>query len=83
MTIGVEVLGDVTDEVVEALNRLLPQLSASAKPLDAATITALAASPAVTVLLARSDDRIAGLANAGDVPDPDRAPGLDRGRGGR
>src|SRR5262249_57895294 len=32
----------------------------SAKPLDAAAIDAVASSPAVTVLLARSDGRIAG-----------------------
>ena len=61
VTIGVEILTDVTDEVVEAFGRLLPQLSSSAKPLDAAAIAALASAPEVTVLLARSDDgRIAG-----------------------
>jgi ribosomal protein S18 acetylase RimI-like enzyme len=60
VTIGVEVLEEVTDEVVEAFGRLLPQLSRSAKPLDAAAIAAVASSPAVTVLLARSDGRIAG-----------------------
>ena len=60
MTIGVEVLNEVTDEVVEAFGRLLPQLSSSAKPLDAAALAAVASSPAVTVLLARSHGRIAG-----------------------
>ena len=60
VTIRVEVLSAVTDEVVEAFGRLLPQLSRSAKPLDAAAIEALVTSPEVTVLLARSDGRIAG-----------------------
>ena len=60
VTIGVEVLEEVTDEVVEAFGRLLPQLSSSARPLDAAALAAVVASPAVTVLLARSDDRITG-----------------------
>ncbi|MFZ0045985.1 MAG: GNAT family N-acetyltransferase [Streptosporangiaceae bacterium] len=61
MAIGVEVLGEVTDEAVEAFNRLLPQLSRSAKPLDSDALAALVASPAVTVLLARSSEgRIAG-----------------------
>jgi ribosomal protein S18 acetylase RimI-like enzyme len=60
VTIGVEILTDATDEVVEAFGRLLPQLSSSAKPLDAAAIATLASSPEVTVLLARSDGRIAG-----------------------
>jgi ribosomal protein S18 acetylase RimI-like enzyme len=60
VTIAVEVLSEVTDEVVEAFGRLLPQLSSSAKPLDAEAIAALVESPAVRVLLARSDGRIAG-----------------------
>jgi ribosomal protein S18 acetylase RimI-like enzyme len=60
VAIGVEVLDEATDEVVEAFGRLLPQLSSSAKRLDAAGIAAVAASPAVTVLLARSDGRIVG-----------------------
>jgi len=60
VTIGVEILDQVTDEVVEAFGRLIPQLSSSAKPLDAEAIAALAASPAVTVLLARSNGQIAG-----------------------
>ncbi len=61
-------LSDVTDEVVEAFGRLLPQLSGSAPPLDRAALTAIAASPAVTVLLARAYGVIAGIADAGDVP---------------
>lgn len=60
MTVAIEQLTDVTDDVVDAFARLLPQLSASAKPLDAAAIRAVIASPAVTVLLARSDDTIIG-----------------------
>lgn len=60
MTIAVEILDEVTDEVVEAFGRLMPQLSSSAKPLDAAAIAAVASSPAVTVLLARSDGQIVG-----------------------
>ena len=36
MTVRVEVLSEVTDEVVEAFGRLLPQLSGSAPPLDRA-----------------------------------------------
>jgi ribosomal protein S18 acetylase RimI-like enzyme len=60
VTTEVEILDEVTDEVVEAFGRLLPQLSRSAKPLDAAGIAAVASSPAVTVLLARSNGRITG-----------------------
>jgi ribosomal protein S18 acetylase RimI-like enzyme len=60
VTVHVEVLREVTSEVVEAFGRLLPQLSASAAPLDAAALGAIAESPASTVLLARSDGLIAG-----------------------
>lgn len=60
MTIAVEILDEVTDEVVEAFGHLIPQLSSSAKPLDAAAIAVLSSSPETTVLLARSDGQIVG-----------------------
>jgi len=50
------VLSSITDEVVDAFGQLLPQLSRSAPPLDAQAIAAIAASPAITVLLARGGD---------------------------
>ncbi len=56
MTIGIEILDKVTDEVVDAFGRLLPQLSSTAEPVDADALTAVISSPAVTVLLARGDD---------------------------
>ena len=55
VTIGIEVLDKVTDEVVDAFGKLLPQLSSTAEPLDADAIATLVSSPAVTVLLARGD----------------------------
>ena len=70
MSISVEVLGDVTDEVVEAFGRLLPQLSRSAAPLDAAALQTLADAPAVTVLLARSDGTITGALTLVTFPIP-------------
>jgi ribosomal protein S18 acetylase RimI-like enzyme len=60
VTVQVEVLDSVTDEVVEAFGTLLPQLSRSAKPLDAAAIAAVADSPAITLLVARSEGKIIG-----------------------
>jgi ribosomal protein S18 acetylase RimI-like enzyme len=60
VTVQVEVLSEVTSEVLEAFGRLLPQLSASAEPLDAASLGAIVATSANTVLLARSDGRITG-----------------------
>jgi len=58
--ITIEELRDVTDDVVDAFARLVPQLSSSAMPLDAAAIKDIVSSSAVTVLLARSEDKIIG-----------------------
>ncbi|MGW0521750.1 GNAT family N-acetyltransferase [Crossiella sp. NPDC003009] len=60
MSVSVEVLGEVTDEVREAFDRLLPQLSTSATPLDHAALVRLATCEANTVLLARGGGRIVG-----------------------
>lgn len=54
-------LGEIDDEVVAALGRLLPQLSRSATPLTRSDITALKAAPAITMLLARCEGTIAGM----------------------
>lgn len=70
MTVQVEVLSKVTDEVVEAFGRLLPQLSGSAPPLDRAALENLASSPAVTVLLARCSGVIAGTLTLAMFPLP-------------
>ena len=61
---------EVTDEVVEAFGSLLPQLSSSARPLDAGALAAIVASPAVTVLIARTDGRIAGSLTLAMFPIP-------------
>jgi len=70
VTIGIEVLDEVTDEVVEAFGQLIPQLSSSARPLDAGALAAIVASPAVTVLIARSDGRITGSLTLAMFPIP-------------
>lgn len=61
MTIEVEVVREVTDEVIEAFARLLPQLSASAQPLDAAALTTIATWQGNSLLLARIDGVIVGV----------------------
>jgi len=60
VSVQVEMLSKVTDEVVEALGRLLPQLSSSAPVLDAAALERIVASAATMVLIARSDGQIVG-----------------------
>lgn len=56
----VEVLEQVTDEIVAAFDRLLPQLSRSAEALDAAALRRLVSYDANTILIARSGDAIVG-----------------------
>ena len=70
MTIAVEVLDQATDEAVEAFARLLPQLSRSAVPPDATALAAIVASPAITVLIARSDGDIVGSLTLAMFPIP-------------
>jgi ribosomal protein S18 acetylase RimI-like enzyme len=58
--VHVAVLREVTDEVVEAFQRLTPQLSSSADPPDREALGRIVSSAASTVLIARSGDEIAG-----------------------
>jgi ribosomal protein S18 acetylase RimI-like enzyme len=60
MSAVVEVVQKVTDELVEAFGRLLPQLSRSAPALDAAALGTLATRPGNSLLIARVDGRIVG-----------------------
>ena len=59
MTVSVEIVTSVDDELVEGLNRLLPQLSSSASPLDADDLEALVRSPSV-LFIARDAGEIVG-----------------------
>ena len=70
MSVDVEVLTEVTGDVVEALARLLPQLSTTAPPLDAEALSAIVAAPASTVLLARVDGQIVGTLTLAIFPIP-------------
>jgi len=60
VAVRIEVLHEVTDDLVEAFARLLPQLSRSAPPLDRAALTGIVSSAATTLLVARSGDQIVG-----------------------
>jgi len=60
VTVHVEVLRDVTTEAVEAFGRLLPQLSASAAPLDQESLGAIVDAPTNTMLIARTGGVING-----------------------
>lgn len=54
--VTVEVATEVTDELVEALALLVPQLSKSSPPPDATQVAEIVASSATTLLVARDDE---------------------------
>ncbi|HUD40041.1 MAG TPA: GNAT family N-acetyltransferase [Streptosporangiaceae bacterium] len=70
MDVHVEVLSEVTDEVVETFGRLLPQLSSTAGKLDRQALEAIVAAPASTILIARIGEHIAGTLTLATFPIP-------------
>lgn len=70
MGVDIEVVRSVSDELVQAFARLLPQLSRSARPLDAEALRALATWPGNHLLVARVDGRILGTLTLVTFPIP-------------
>jgi ribosomal protein S18 acetylase RimI-like enzyme len=70
VTVRVEELREVTDEVVGTFGRLLPQLSRSAPPIDRAALERIVGSDATTLLIARADGRIVGTLSLVVFPIP-------------
>jgi ribosomal protein S18 acetylase RimI-like enzyme len=70
VAVEVELVSAVTDEVVEAFGRLLPQLSRSAPPLDHAALAQIVSAPAVSLLVARTDGLITGTLTLAMFPIP-------------
>ena len=70
MAVEIEVLRDVTDDVVKAFERLLPQLSRSAPALDAGGLRELVAWPGNRMLIARVDGEIVGTLTLVTFPIP-------------
>ncbi|HEX6677216.1 MAG TPA: GNAT family N-acetyltransferase [Actinomycetes bacterium] len=70
MSVEVEAVGQVTDELVEAVGRLLAQLSSSAAPLGAGGLARIAAHEATTLFVARSHGAIVGMLTLVTFPLP-------------
>jgi ribosomal protein S18 acetylase RimI-like enzyme len=70
MKIEIEVARHADREVVDALGRLLPQLSTTAKPLDVEAVGRVLGCDANTVLLARAEREIVGTLTLVMVPVP-------------
>ena len=60
MDVEIEVVNEVTSDLVDAFGRLLPQLSTSASPLDADALSVIVSAPASTLLIARAGGEIVG-----------------------
>ncbi len=60
MSIEIVECDEITDEVVEAFERLTPQLSSSNPPPSRVQLDEIAGSPATVLFLAREGDRIVG-----------------------
>ena len=61
MSVEIEVVSQVTDELVEACRRLLPQLSGSAAPPGAGDLRRITGHQAITLFVARDEDGIVGM----------------------
>jgi ribosomal protein S18 acetylase RimI-like enzyme len=68
--VTVEVVHEVTDELVEAFARLVPQLSATSGPPGRDALRRIVGSPAITLLIARADGAIAGTLTLAMFPIP-------------
>ena len=70
MSIVVEVIADITDEDLRAVNRLIPQLSRSAPPLTAGALERIAGWDGNHLLIARDADRVVGMLTLVTFPIP-------------
>ena len=61
MSVKVEAVHQVTDELVDATSRLLPQLSSSATPPDAGVLARIISHQGTTLFIARSEDAVVGM----------------------
>ncbi|WP_406194755.1 GNAT family N-acetyltransferase [Streptomyces sp. NBC_01017] len=70
MDVQVEIAREAGAELVAAFDRLLPQLSRRAKPLDLAAVDRIVRCDTNTVLVARADGEIVGTLTLVQIPVP-------------
>ena len=70
MSVKIQAVHQVTDELVDAAGRLLPQLSSSAAPMDADALARIISYQATTLFVARSEDAVVGMLTLVTFPLP-------------
>jgi ribosomal protein S18 acetylase RimI-like enzyme len=70
MSIQVEVIADITDDDLAAVNRLIPQLSRSAPPLTGDALRQIVSWDGNHLLIARDGDRVVGMLTLVTFPIP-------------
>jgi ribosomal protein S18 acetylase RimI-like enzyme len=70
MGIQVEVIADISDENLAAVNRLIPQLSRSAPPLTGDALKQIVSWDGNYLLIARDGDRVVGMLTLVTFPIP-------------
>lgn len=76
MAVEVQQVGEVTEEIVAAFARLVPQLSRSAAPVTVETLSIVVGCPTNTLFVARLDGRVVGTLTLVVFPiRPESAPG--------
>jgi ribosomal protein S18 acetylase RimI-like enzyme len=70
MGIQVEVIADISDEDLTAVNRLIPQLSRSAPPLTGDALRQIVSWDGNYLLIARDGDRVVGMLTLVTFPIP-------------
>ncbi len=70
MPIQVDIVADVSPDLVDALNRLLAQLSSSPKTLTQTNLEAVVGSSSAVLLIARSNQDVAGMLTLGWFSSP-------------
>ena len=70
MSIQVEVIADITDDDLAAVNRLIPQLSRSAPPLTGDALEQIVSWDGNHLLIARDGDRVVGMLTLVTFPIP-------------
>lgn len=70
MGVTIEVAGSATTELLEGLNKLLPQLSTTAPPLDLADLERIIGSASTTLFVATDNGKIVGSLSLAMFPVP-------------